>query len=72
MTDWITIISRIASGVICIAGGSAMQVWLWKTPDRSWLDALLFGYGIPWFVYCLVSLALGEQILRIVSRLFGR
>lgn len=72
MIDRVTIFSRIASGVICIVGGSAMQVMLWETPDRSRLDAILFGYGIPWFVYILVSHALGERILRMVSRFFGK
>ena len=58
MKSWPSLIARIVSAVCCVTLGCAIQIGFWKTPDRSYLDALCH-HPYLWIVYVLLSLLVG-------------
>jgi len=64
---WRVLIARKVSALVCVLGGGALQMALWKTPDKTYLDALM-RHPHLWIVYVLVTLLAGEHCLRLIGR----
>ena len=67
MKDWKVLIARTISVLVCLLGGGALQIGLWKTSDRTYFDALT-QYPYLWTVYLLLGLLAGEHCLRLIKR----
>jgi hypothetical protein len=67
MKNWKIIVARVISAVVVLVGGAAIQIGLWKTPDRTILDALT-QHPYLWIIYFLLGLLIGEHCLRLIKR----
>lgn len=59
--------ARIISALVCVIGGGALQIGLWKTPDHTYLEALA-QYPYLWVVYLIIALLVGEHSLKMMKR----
>ena len=66
MKDWRVLIARTVSALVCLLGGGALQIAFWKTPDKTYLDALI-QHPYLWIVYFLFALLIGEHCLRLIK-----
>lgn len=67
MKDWRVLIARAISALVCLLGGGALQIGLWKTPDKTYFDALT-RHPYLWIVYLFFALLIGEHSLRLMKR----
>lgn len=67
MMNWKILAARIISALVCVVGGGAMQIGFWKTPDRTYLEALAH-YPYLWVFYLIVALLVGEHSLKMMKR----
>lgn len=66
MFKYIELICSACIVLACLFLGGGIQILLWKTPDNTYLDALL-EYDFMWFVYMIVSILIVVQALRLLN-----
>lgn len=67
MIIWKTIAARFISALVCVIGGGALQIGLWKSADRTYLEALA-QYPFLWIIYLIFALFVGEHSLKMMKR----
>jgi hypothetical protein len=65
VNDWRLLTARTISALVCLLGGGALQIGLWKSPDKTYFDALT-QHPYLWIVYLLLALLVGEHSLRLM------
>src|SRR5437763_501980 len=56
-----------ARAIVFFVGGAAIQIALWKDPDRTIFDALM-EHSYLWIIYSLLGMLIGEHCLRLLKR----
>ena len=67
MKDSKALIARIISAIVFFVVGVGMQLSLWKTSERTALDALM-QHPYLWIIYLILALLAGEHCLRRMKR----
>lgn len=63
----VLIFARGLSVLVYLVGGSTLQVLLWKTPDGTYLKALMTKPAL-WMAYLFVALVFCEHFIRAMKR----
>lgn len=67
MKNWKTFVARVMFVFVWLFGGTALQVALWKSPDRTYVDALI-RHPYLWIIYFLIAHLITEHCLRLMNR----
>jgi len=59
-----TFVARAIAALVCLFAGGTLQIVFWKTPDRTYLEALT-QHSYLWIVYLLLGLLAGEHCHRL-------